>query len=158
MTACLTRRAIFDVFEGDGTAAEHAHLAACGTCRARLREFESAVTTAALVMGHGRLPRTATHRSVVRRTLMPVAAMIAIAVGLAHWSAPESPERGRATAPASRGAPAVLALVEVSKAFAGNDAVDREHPPDSDVAYLQAALSGGWPCEGRAAPLDVRCN
>jgi ferric-dicitrate binding protein FerR (iron transport regulator) len=157
MTGCLTRQAIFDVFEGDGTAEERAHVAACAECRARLQELEAAVAAAASVIRETPLAAMARPRLAVRTIVFPLAAAIALAVGLGHWSGRQSRMLDRSASMTSRVEPSTLTLAEVSKALLADDTIDTRPSPDSDVAYVEAALGGRWPCEGLGMPTDIRC-
>jgi hypothetical protein len=157
MTRCLTRREIFDVFDGDGGAAERAHVAACTACRAHLTELENAVAAAASAIAEGPLSDVARRRPTLRRLALPLAAAVALTFGLSQWWQPSSPlpDRPSASIPVQD---AALSLAEFSAALAGADAVRGWPSPDSDVAYLGAALDGRRPCEERGMTLDVRCN
>jgi hypothetical protein len=157
MTGCLTRRAIFDVFEGDGSPEDRAHLLACGECRARLRELEVAVVTAASVIARDPPAQVVRRRPALRKIVVPLAAAIALAIGMAQWSSQHS---GTSHGPVvvGPGVERTLTLRDVSKAITGDDKVEDRPSPDSDVAYLEAALGGTWPCEGVRVTREARCN
>jgi hypothetical protein len=158
MTRCLTRREIFDVFEGDGRAAARVHVATCGACRARLTELEVAVAEASSAIAEEPLSDVARRRPKIRRLALPLAAAVALAVGLSQWWQPSSRLSDRPSAARIPVEDPALSLAELSSALAGADAVQGWPSPDSEVAYLGAALDGRWPCEERGMTIDVRCN
>lgn len=153
MTGCLGERALFRVSEGDATAAEQAHLSACPRCGAALRDLDAAVALAARVLREGPLPTVAPRRlSMWSAGLLPLAATLVLAVGVTWWTT------ARTLVPTRPVQLASLSLTELSHALGAGDGSESDTTPDSDVAYLQAALSGQWPCEGYEAPLDPRCD
>jgi len=157
MMRCLGERALFRLSEGEGTPAERVHLSSCERCTARLHGLESAVGLAARAMREGTMLDVAIPRiRVVQAGLLPLAATLVLAIGVASWMV--SRRVGDEAAVRRPVQVASLSLGELSQALALTEDADTRPAPDSDVAYLQAALTGGWPCEQQGAYLDPRCD
>jgi len=145
MTACLNERRLLECFSDVGRTADLAHLRSCGECAerfARLRDDLGrlgAVLSAAPPVVHRPAPLPS-FRWGWAAAVATAAFAASIVIGIA-WPRAPHPPRIASAAPSSADisadlSAALFAPVETVTAPAGND----------EVAYLQAALGGGWPC------------
>lgn len=158
MIGCLGNRALFRLSEGEGSVAEQAHVATCRDCEVRLWELEMSVAIATRVLRTGRLPDVAPRRNhLPHARLLPLASALVLAVGVAWWTIAPSPEQVRFAGTSGPVQMASISLAELSQALVAADELDTTPRPDSNVAYLQAALKGEWPCEQQGVALDPAC-
>jgi hypothetical protein len=156
MNGCLRERTLFLLSEGEGSAAERAHLGACPRCAARYEDMTRASALAARVLEEGPLPARAAGREA---TLRPWSIAAALAVGLVLalvWrGVPGDPSRRPAALAEDTSDPQGLYLM--SRVLFAPEA-ESAPAPDSDGVYLEAALSGESPCETERGGWDPRCQ
>ncbi|HZP42845.1 MAG TPA: hypothetical protein VFD84_15235 [Candidatus Binatia bacterium] len=137
MTACLDDRALFRLHDGDGSAAERAHVDACDDCARRYRTLVDDVELLARVVRDGP-PPLAARRPVLAggAWLIPALAVAAAEVAVILWTRPAAPPPVRT---ASAAIDISRSLDEVSTAlFAASDV-----PAGDDVAVRVSALDDG---------------
>lgn len=167
MSRCLRDQMLLLLSEGEGTSVHRAHLETCAACTTRYQQLVRDLEMIGQVLreapplqrAQDRPAQAIPHRprSLPLRWL-PVAAALAVALvwgGL--WV--RGPSMPVSQAPA-RSEAVLLFLEEVSTTlFSTVDASAAVIPaPVSDLAYLQAALGGEWPCEGQEPFFSPGCN
>jgi hypothetical protein len=150
MNECLDDWTLFLLTEGEGSAAQRLHVASCATCSRQQRRLLRASEVAGRILREGPWPeRTKRRPRTVVTWLLPLAAaaVLVMAVNM------------RGHAPRLVGSEAVpLSMTDVSNALFAVDTQGEDPAPDSQYAYLEAAMDGDWPCEGQETALDPRCE
>ena len=144
MTRCLRDDALLMLSCGDGSAAERAHLGSCAACDARYAQLTNDLSLIGRALSEPP-PRTSAYRLHPRGirwipAAAAVAGMLVLVMGVTQFWSPSPVQVATQTA-------SVSAFVDdVSSAlFATSNEVALAESP-SDMAHLQAALAGGWPC------------
>ena len=154
MKQCPNDRRLFDLIEGGGRAQDRMHLARCAPCADRHRQMLRVNRLAARALADGPLPVSAPPVPRPASLLIPLAAAALLAIA---WLGPWNAKVGEHD-PASETIVASLSLENVGSALFGGDRAEAtEATPDSDGAYLVAALQGEWPCERTETAMDPRC-
>jgi hypothetical protein len=159
MSHCLRDRTLWLLSEGEASRQARAHVASCTFCAARLRRLEQDLNHVRSTLSAPPPPQAASARLCpVRPRWMASAATVAavVVIGwLGLWSQLPSPPlpmdaRQESIWPFIEGV--YLALFTVDSGFTGI--------PDrlSDLADLQAALTGEWPCEEQDAFANLACD
>lgn len=141
MSPCLDDSALLEIHGGEGTASEREHLRACGTCVASYERLRDDLMLVSVALDALPLRR---QRSSLPRWTAPafaLAALALLAVALRVWQQPDTPvlqpiPHRHVVAFADEVSRAIFA--DAASARGGSD----------DLARLQAALGGGWPCDG----------
>jgi hypothetical protein len=159
MSRCLGDRTLWLLSEGEASREDRAHVVSCVTCASRLQRLEQTLHCLQSVLT-GPPPEIAlAQRRHVRRRWTASAGALAAIVMLAWfggwWLRPPSslPVEARQESiwPFIEGVSTVLfPIVEVGFSAA----------PDrlSELADLQAALAGEWPCEGTEPLANMVCD
>jgi len=154
MNRCLGERALFSLYEGEGTDADRTHLHTCAGCATRYDQLAADLELVRRTLRDGPMPRRAPRSSGAVLWMTAAAlATVALALGVRGF------ERGRALL--AEDGVASLSLGDVSTAlFAADAAEDALSVSDTDreVASLQAALRGEWPCERQDPLADQDCD
>jgi hypothetical protein len=160
MSHCLRDRTLWLLSEGEASREEQAHVASCALCAARLRRLEQDLNHVRSTLSTPPPPQAASARlrPVRVRWIASAATLAAVVVvgWLGLWSQlPSLPlpmeARQESIWPFIEGASAAL-FSTVESGFTGT--------PDrlSDLADLQAALAGEWPCEEQGAFANLGCE
>jgi len=145
MNMHLDDRTLLDVLAGEGSSRQQDHLDGCATCAARHARLARELALVGSVLRDGPLPRPVARTAALRRWI-PLAGA-AMAAALLAWGLSL-----RAPTP-----DATLSLSDVSAAVFATDEVEQLTKPvrGAELAALEAALRGEWPCDPR---LDRSCN
>ena len=155
MNYCLSRKMLFHLYAGDGTAPQKDHLRQCWRCARRYEQLSQYLMEAEQVLRQpppSSLPVQIPLLRLIHDYRVPVVAAALVTALLIAWgnlwfrtSVP--------TMPLDVQNAEVLHFFEkeVSPAvFATRDITGQLAPsPVSDAAYLEAALTDSWPCERR---------
>ncbi len=163
MSRCLRDRTLWRLSVGEGRREERAHVASCVACTARLRRLEQDLIQLRSVLSGPPPPATLARPRPIRVRWIASAATLAAMVVLAWfgvwWQQPSPPlqmethleTRQESIWPFIEGVSAALfPTVEIGFTATPNRL--------SELADLQAALAGEWPCEEPAAFADVNCD
>ncbi|MGE0681202.1 MAG: hypothetical protein AB7P69_09940 [Candidatus Binatia bacterium] len=163
MRRCLREEALWLVFEGSGSRVDREHVEHCEKCSTRLRQLKTDVQFLSRVLRDPPPAPAAAHTP--RVLLWRWASVVAVGAaalalvwnGWLTWKVrPPQPTASTMT----RQAEIVEILAdEVSSALFTNDdlAAVEISARVSTLAYVQAALDGGWPCERRPARRGAVC-
>ena len=146
-------RALLETLEGRGSPREREHLGSCAACAASRASLARDLDVLGSVLRDGPLPRPVARPAAVRRWI-PLAA-VATATAALVWGL-----SARAPVPDRVASAEPLSLDQVSAAvFATDDIVQLAKPVRAiDVASVQAALRGEWPCARDDPWLDQDCE
>jgi hypothetical protein len=153
MTQCLPDDVLWLLSEGEGASAERTHLEGCATCTDRYQQLAHDLQVIRQVLQEPpplSLPVRTRRRAVVRWAPVAVALAAAVAVFWSGVLKQQPPPTEPLTSAKVRDEEVKQFLTqEVSSAlFATNELEVMPLPTRvSSLAYLQAALDGGWPCE-----------
>ena len=165
MNRCVSEETLWQLYEGEGSREERAHLAKCQVCTIRYERLAKDITLLGQVLRESP-PQTVAikkHRSpVIRWVPIALAGATAVVLLWSQWQLPELPQlpRPKASTPSQIAAQAVdekelahfFTAVIGPAIFATADLGIRPLPKRATTgAYLQAALDGEWPherCEG----------
>jgi hypothetical protein len=142
MTACLDDRALFRLYEGDGSAADRSHVDECASCTRRVRTLADDVDLLARVVAEGP-PPLAARRPVLAGNVwwIPALAVIAAELAVIVWNRPPAPTASVAAAPVD----VARSLDEVSSAlFAANDGPNVEDTAVRTSAFDDDASDDDW--------------
>jgi hypothetical protein len=154
MNRHLEDRTLLETLEGEGSPEEQKHLRSCAACAATRARLARDLEVLRSVLRDGPLPRPVARATGVRRWI-PLAAAATVAAALAWGVSSRTPEPERL---ASSGP---LSLRQVSAAvFATGDVEQLAKPVRGgiEVAAVQAALRGEWPCAQGDPWLDQDCD
>ena len=169
MSRCLRDQTLLLLYEGEGTSADRDHLEVCTDCTTRYQRLGQDLKLIGQVLREPPPLRQAQDRSPqalpyrfhpLRIRWMPVAAALAVtltSVWGGMWERSPSPP----VLPAEAGSEAVfLSLEEMAAALFSTAEVSAElvPAPVSNLAYLQAALEGEWPCGEQEPFSHSGCN
>jgi hypothetical protein len=149
----LGDRTLLETLVGRGSPREREHLGSCAACAARRASLARDLDVLSNVLRDGPLPRPVARPAVVRRWIPLAAAALATAAlvwGLATRT--PAPEQVASAEP--------LSLDQISAAVFATDDVEQLAKPVRaiDVASVQAALRGEWPCARDDPWLDQDCD
>jgi hypothetical protein len=149
----LGDRTLLETLEGRGSPREREHLGSCAACAARRASLARDLDVLSNVLRDGPLPRPVARPAVERRWIPLAAAAMATAAlvwGLAART--PGPEQVASAEP--------LSLDQISAAVFATDDVEQLAKPVRaiDVASVQAALRGEWPCARDDPWLDQDCD
>jgi hypothetical protein len=161
MSRCLRDRTLWLLSEGEASREDRAHVASCIVCAARLHRLEQDLSQLRAALAAPVLPRVTPTplRTVGVRWVMAASAFAALLmmawVGMwwQHPSAPTLPLEARQESfwPFIEGVSAALFTIVDAGAISKPE-------PLPDLDDMQAALVGGWPCDGQALVGDVVCE
>jgi len=156
MSRCLPEDTLLMLYSGEGSDAERAHLRSCQACEARHARLGDDLQLIDRVLSEAPPQRTSAHRLAPRGLRwMPVAAalagIVAFVMGVSRLWSPPSVQVAAATASVS------VFAEDVSAALFATPEPPMLEMASSNMAHLQAALTGGWPCTG-AQLLNGECN
>jgi hypothetical protein len=164
MSRCLREEALWLVSEGGGSRVDREHVEHCEKCSARLRQLKSDVQLLSWVLRE--TPPVQAKDFAFRGSLWrwaSVAAVGAVALALV-WNGLLTrelrPPQPTASTVARQEEIVDILADEVSSALFTNDdlAAVEVSARVSTLAYVQAALDGGWPCERRQARRRAICD
>ena len=149
----LGDRTLLETLEEKGSPLEQEHLRSCAACAARRASLAHDLEVLSSVLRDGPLPRPVARPTAVRRWV-PLAGAVAAAAALA-WVV-----SGRPPVPEQMASAEPLSLRQVSAAVFATDEVEQLAKPVRaiDVAAVQAALRGEWPCAREDPWLDQDCD
>jgi len=149
----LEDRTMLETLEGRGSLREQEHLRSCAACAARRASLVRDLEVLSSVLRDGPLPRPVAS-PVASRRWMALAAVVTAAAVVA-WVL-----SGRAPVPEQLASAEPLSLSQVSAAVFATDDVEQLAEPvrATDVAAVQAALRGEWPCAREDSWLDQDCD
>jgi len=161
MSRCLGDRTLWLLSEGEASREGRAHVASCAVCAARLRRLEQDLSRLRSVLMGPTPPQVAPVRLRPVRgqwltTATTLAAMLMVVwVGL-WWRQPLPP-----TPPTETRQESIWPFIEgVSAALFPTAEVELAAIPERlpDLADLQAALAGEWPCDEPAVVDNPSCD
>jgi hypothetical protein len=163
MNRCLSNKALYYLYAGDGNTAHQFHLDTCVSCAQRYEQFSQRLT--ALEQTLQQPPtrfyiREATTRSGYRYRLSLAAAIVAV-VFLLMWGNIWQEEPIPVTTPQALSQEIARFLAtEASPALFATADVTEFHPPRpvADTAYVEAALTDDWPCEQYGDGQRIECD
>jgi hypothetical protein len=149
----LGDRTLLETLEGRGSPREREHLGSCAACAARRASLARDLDVLSNVLRDGPLPRPVARSAAVPRWI-PLAA-VAMATAALVWGL-----AGRTPAPEQVASAEPLSLDQISAAVFATDDVEQLAKPVRaiDVASVQAALRGEWPCARDDPWLDQDCD
>lgn len=132
MSRCLSDHTLWGLWEGEGTTAQRVHLERCADCRARYQWLGRDLRVLRRVLQEAPPPHVVPLRAHARGMhWLPVAAALA----------------------------AVLLVVGIQWGLRWPTAPDLSMADQGEaVSYLQAALDGEWPCDGREPFFHLGCD
>jgi hypothetical protein len=149
----LGDRTLLETLEGRGSPREQEHLGSCAACVARRASLARDLDVLSSVLRDGPLPRPVVRPAAVRRWI-PLAVAATAAAGLVWGLSARTPvpEQLASAEPPS--------LDQISAAVFSTDDVEQLAKPVRaiDVASVQAALRGEWPCAREDPWLDQDCD
>lgn len=164
MSRCLHEKTLWLVFERNGSRADRAHVEHCENCSARLQQLKSDVELLSWVL-RGTPPVQAKSSAFYGFPWRWAAvATVSVAILVFVWNGLLTQE-GRPLQPATATGVRQEAIVETladevsSALFTNDDLLAAEFSIRvPTLAYVQAALDGGWPCERHPASRRVVCD
>jgi hypothetical protein len=164
MNRCLHEEALWLVFEGGGSRVDREHVEHCEKCSAWLQQLKRDVQLLSWVLQNPPPAPAVTHAPrVLLWRWVPVVAVGAAALALV-WNGlftreVRPPQSTSSTVVRQEEVVEILAD-EVSSALFTNDDLPAVEVSArvSTLAYVQAALDGGWPCERRQARRGAVCD
>lgn len=163
MSRCLSDRAFYAVYAGDGDARQQAHLALCLACTQRYEELSHRLGTIEHTLRQPP-PRFSTHEVHGLRRFshsLPLVATVVATVFLLTWRIArqqESPKEILSRTP-NQDITHFLTTEVPSALFATVEAAELRPPsPISDAAYIEAALTDDWPCEYDEGEQTIACD
>jgi hypothetical protein len=149
----LGDRTLLETLEGKGSPPEQEHLRSCAACAARRASLAHDLEVLSGVLRDGPLPRPVARPAAVRRWVALAAATTAAAALVWGMS-------GRSPVAEQIASVEPLSLQQVSAAVFATDEVEQLAKPvrATDVAAVQAALRGEWPCAREDPWLDQDCD
>ena len=149
----LEDRTMLETLEGRGSLREQEHLRSCAACAARRASLVRDLEVLSSVLRDGPLPRPVASRVAARRWMTLAAVVTAAAV--VAWVL-----SGRAPVPEELASAEPLSLRQLSAAVFATDDVEQFARPvrGTEVAAVQAALRGEWPCAHTDPWLDQNCD
>jgi len=160
MNRCLREEALWFVFEGGGERKEREHVERCERCSTRLRQLQSEVQTLSQVLRE--VPPAPVKVFTPHRFFWPWVPLMAAGVAalMFVWNGLllQNPRKPQATTLSAAQQEEIVKILEneVYDALFTNDGLVAIEFSSrvSTLAYVQAALDGGWPCEPRRAVCD----
>jgi hypothetical protein len=157
MSRCLREDTLLWLYTGEGTHAQHAHLATCAGCTRRYQHLVRSLGEVEEVLQGEPPPFTSSLQlGAGWRRWLPLVAASAAALLLfwgSQWIWHPSPMRSPVASPHEE-ALRVLARDVSPALFATVDTVVEVPAAVSDLTYIQAALAAEWPCE-RQGPFRI---
>jgi hypothetical protein len=160
MSRCLGDRTLWLLSEGEASREDRAHVVSCVICTARLQQLEQTLHCLQSVLTGPPPPEMALAqlRHVRRRWMasaVALAAMVILAWFGVWWHQPLPPSsigmHQESIWPFIEGvSSAPFSTVEIGFSMTADGL--------ADLADLQAALAGEWPCEGPEVPSDLACD
>lgn len=153
MNRCLRDEELWLLHERSGSDVHRTHVAECAKCSARLRELGEDLRVLSRVLREAPPdPAPARWRSLPSWRWIPVATACAAAIFVLWSGVPtKEPPRQRTTASSLVREKEILDILEhdvYTALFTDEDLGLVDAPARvSTLAYVQAALDGGWPCE-----------
>lgn len=153
MSRCLRDEELWLCHEGGGRDAQRAHVAECAKCSARLRQLGEDLRVLSQVLREAPPdPAPARSRSLLSWRWIPVAAACAATFFFLWPELPtKEPSSYRTTTSSVAREKAIIDILEhdvYTALFTDEDLGVVDAPARvSTLAYVQAALDGGWPCE-----------
>jgi hypothetical protein len=149
----LRDRTLLETLEGRGSPREQEHLRSCAACAARRASLARDLEVFSSVLRDGPLPRPVASPAGVRRWMSLAAA--ATAVAALAWGL-----SGRTPVPEQLASAEPPSLTQISAAVFATDDIEQLAKPvrATDVAAVQAALRGEWPCARQDPWLDQDCD
>lgn len=164
MNHCLSRKALFHLYAGDGTVLQKVHLRHCSPCAKQYEELSRRLLAVERVLQQPPpfpFPVQAPLVRIVHDYRVPVIATVLVTVLLVMWGSSWFRKPGPNVS-LDISSMEVLRFFEtdVSRAvFAAGSVTEQLVPtPVSDTAYIEAALTDSWPCEQRAAFGPPECD
>lgn len=162
MNRCLRDHTLLLLYEGERSATHQAHLEDCTSCMSRYRQLVRDVEVIGQVLQGEPPPQSASARlHAPRLRWFPVAAALTVTLALVWGGFWVRKPSHSVFSVAVRNEDVFSFLEEeVSPAlFATAEAsVTTVLTPVSNVAYLEAALDGDWPCEQQAPFFHAECE
>ena len=153
MNRCLRDEELWLLHEGEGSEAHRTHMAVCGKCSVRLRQLGEDIHLLSRTLREAPpVPTPARSRSFLSWRWIPVAAACAATIFILWNGVPtKEPSRHRTTVSSVAREKEIINMLEndVYTALFTDEDLDLVTAPArvSTLAYVQAALDGGWPCE-----------
>lgn len=153
MNRCPRDEELWLLHEGGGNDTHRAHVEKCAKCSVRLRQLREDLRILSRVLREAPpSPALARSRTLLSWRWIPVAAVSAATlVVLWHEILTKEPPRQRATVSSIAREKEIIDALEndIYPALFTEEELDVTTLPArvSTLAYVQAALDGGWPCE-----------
>ena len=132
MSRCLRDQTLLWLSEGEGTRAQRVHLEACAACTTRYQRLVGDLKVLRHILQEAPPPQAMRRRSwTFRARWLPVAAALALALA------------------------GLMGGLEVWNSAPPTPPLEARHEA---MTLLQAALDGGWPCNGQAPFFHPSCD
>ena len=165
MNRCLSNKALYYLYAGDGNTAQQLHLDTCVSCAQRYEQFSQRLTVVEQTLRQPQ-PRTrfylresSTRSGYWYRPSLAVAT-VAVALLLMWGNVWQEKPIPMTTPQASNQEIARFLATEASPALFATADVTEFHPPYpvADTAYVEAALTDDWPCEQYGNGQRIECD